>query len=170
MTRFTGILAVLGTGVMFGFFFAWTLTMWGLDRTEPAAAIASMRAINASIRNPLFFAAFLAAPALTGLAALAALVRGSHRQALLLGIALVVLLSGVIAVTATGNVPLNEMLAAVELPASDPGSTWRAYSAPWQSFNVIRTLASGSALALAAIGLAVRTSGSGGEIVKIRNS
>lgn len=36
--------------------------MWGLDATDPRVAIRAMQAMNASVRNAVFFPAFFLAP------------------------------------------------------------------------------------------------------------
>ncbi len=55
--------AVLLTGAIFGFFYAWVCsTMWGLDDADPRVAIAAMQAMNASVRNAVFFPAFFLTP------------------------------------------------------------------------------------------------------------
>ncbi len=46
------ITSITLSGAIFGFFYAWVCsTMWGLDQADPRVAIASMQAMNASVRN-----------------------------------------------------------------------------------------------------------------------
>lgn len=70
--------------------------------------------------------------------------------------ALTYLLGGLV-LTMTVNVPMNETLALVVVPASraEAGAIWTAYSDRWQLYNQLRTVASGAGLLLAATGLAV---------------
>jgi uncharacterized membrane protein len=64
------MLSLLGIGAIFVFFYAWVCsTMWGLDATDPHVAIAAMQAMNASVRNAVFFPAFFLTPILLGLTA-----------------------------------------------------------------------------------------------------
>ena len=52
-------LAALGSGLMAGFFFAFSATvMWALERQPPAEGIAAMQAINVVVLNPLFLGTF----------------------------------------------------------------------------------------------------------------
>ena len=63
-------LSLLLSGAIFGFFYAWVCsTMWGLDAADPRIAIAAMQAMNASVRNIVFFPAFFLTPAFLALTA-----------------------------------------------------------------------------------------------------
>ena len=148
MTAWVG---VLFAGAIFGFFYAWVCsTMWGLDDADPRVAIAAMQAMNASVRNAVFFPTFFLTPVVLGLAA--ALAWRERRRAsgrLLLAAALVYLLGGLI-LTMTVNVPMNETLADVAVPSDldEARRIWSDYSGRWQLFNQIRTVASGVSLGL----------------------
>lgn len=149
--------SVLFAGAIFGFFYAWVCsTMWGLDAADPRVAIAAMQAMNASVRNIVFAPAFFLTPvvlALTGAVAMA----GRHRQAAawFLAAAGVYLALGLF-LTLSVNVPMNEALALERVPDDVEAArqVWQDYSQPWQFWNVVRTIASGTALVLAAAGLA----------------
>ena len=150
------LLALIFSGAMFGFFFAWVCsTMWGLDTADPNVAIAAMQAMNASVRNWVFAPAFFGTPVLLALAALAVWRFGKRRAATCLAAAILVYLLGAMVPTMTVNVPLNEALAAVETPLDleEAKETWRSYSGPWQFWNAVRTVLAGFALALTGIGL-----------------
>ena len=146
------LLALLETGAIFGFFYAWVCsTMWGLDAADPAVAIAAMQAMNASVRNPVFAPAFFGTPAVLAAAAAAAWLAAERRAAVLLGLAGLVYVLGAMLPTAAANLPLNRALAEIVLPldAAAAAEAWRAYSAPWQGWNALRAVAAGIALALA---------------------
>lgn len=147
------LFAVLFTGAIFGFFFAWVCsTMWGLDTTDPKVAIAAMQAMNASVRNAVFAPAFFGTPLVLLAAAVANWQIRPAAYAFLAG-ALVYLLGGLI-LTMAINVPMNEALARITIP-DDPqqaAAIWAEYSGRWQLWNQIRTVASGVALLLAAWG------------------
>ena len=149
------LLSILFAGAIFGFFYAWVCsTMWGLDATDPRIAIAAMQAMNASVRNPIFFPAFFLTPAVLGLTAIAAYASGNRAAAAWFGLGGgVYLLFGII-LTAAVNVPMNEALALVPVPEDTEAATaiWRDYSAPWQFWNTVRTIASGAALLFASLG------------------
>lgn len=149
-------LGVILAGAIFGFFYAWVCsTMWGLDAADPRVAIAAMQAMNASVRNPVFFPAFFLTPVVLGLAALLA---GFERRATsgwLLGVAAVLYAVGGILLTSTVNVPMNEALALVQIPSDEAAARqiWLDYSGRWQVWNMVRTVVSGVALGLAAAAL-----------------
>ena len=144
-------LSLLFCGAIFGFFYAWVCsTMWGLDAADPAVAIAAMQAMNASVRNAVFFPAFFLTPVI--LIAAAVLARTHQRRASAFGFAAaaVVYFFGGLVATMAVNVPMNEALAVVAIPqdAGEARQIWRDYSGPWQVWNLIRTIASGVALML----------------------
>ena len=150
------LLALLSTGAIFGFFYAWVCsTMWGLDATDPRTAIEAMQAMNASVRNPVFFTAFFLTPAFLGLTAVIGLLARQKRPALLLGLAAALYFTGAFLVTALVNVPMNEALGqtAVPLDAETAQEIWSAYSTPWQFWNTLRTIVSGACLLLAGTAL-----------------
>ncbi|HMQ42075.1 MAG TPA: DUF1772 domain-containing protein [Paracoccus sp. (in: a-proteobacteria)] len=147
-------ISLLLSAAIFGFFYAWVCsTMWGLDSAEPRVAIAAMQAMNASVRNAVFFPAFFLTP--LALAITCGLLYGPQRApALAFGAAALVYLLGGLILTMAVNVPMNEALALVTIP-DDPeaaGEIWRTYSERWQVWNITRTVASGAAFLLAAYG------------------
>jgi uncharacterized membrane protein len=62
---------------------------------------------------------------------------------------------GAFLTTALINVPMNEALAQVAVPSDTETARriWQDYSAPWQTWNTVRTVFSGIALVLT--GLAI---------------
>ena len=61
--RIAALTSLLFLGAIFGFFYAWVCsTMWGLDAADPRVAISAMQAMNASVRNAVFFPAFFLTP------------------------------------------------------------------------------------------------------------
>ena len=143
--------ALIFTGAIFGFFYAWVCsTMWGLDTMNPKDAIRAMNAMNASVRNGVFFASFMGTPLVLGLAAIVSWGSGARDLARLLGLALVVYMLGAFIPTRLVNVEMNMALAEGGVPATQHSAQaiWAAYSAKWQLFNQIRTVASGLCLML----------------------
>ena len=152
----SGLVSVLFSGAIFGFFYAWVCsTMWGLDATDPKIAIAAMQAMNASVRNPVFAPAFFGTPIVLALTALLAFICTQKDVALLFFLAAVVYALGGFFLTIMVNVPMNEALARTEIPTDidEARAIWSGYSSRWQTWNQARTVASGIALLLAAIGL-----------------
>jgi uncharacterized membrane protein len=151
------VISIIFAGAIFGFFYAWVCsTMWGLDQADPRVAIKAMQAMNASVRNAVFFPAFFLTPVVLGLTAAAMLLNGSKIPAFCYAAAGVLYLSLGLVLTLSANVPMNEALAASAVP-DDIGAArqiWQDYSGKWQFWNQVRTIASGIALALAGYGLA----------------
>lgn len=150
------LVATIFCGAIFGFFYAWICsTMWGLDAADPRIAITAMQAMNASVRNAAFAPAFFGTPVVLALAAAACFLSGCRRAALAFLSAAVVYAVGGMMLTFQVNVPMNRALAALAVP-EDPAAAaalWQDYSAPWQVWNLVRTVFSGVALMLAAAGL-----------------
>lgn len=156
MTRLTGFAALLLSGAIFGFFYAWICsTMWGLDTLDPRIAIAAMQAMNESVRNATFAPAFFGTPLVCALAAAFAYRAGNPLAAGAFAAAAMVYGLGGMVLTMAVNVPMNRALGALEVPQdmAEAQAIWQAYSPRWQVFNILRTLASGLALLLCGIGL-----------------
>ncbi len=159
MASTTNVLAYVATlfsGAIFGFFYAWVCsTMWGLDDADPRVAIEAMQAMNASVRNAVFFPAFFLTPVVLGIAAYGFRATGRGLSARFFAAAAIVYLLGGAVLTMTINVPMNEDLAAVTVPADidQARQIWDDYSGRWQFWNQTRTVFSGISLLLASIGL-----------------
>ena len=70
--------------------------------------------------------------------------------ALLFGLACALYLAGGMALTMLTNVPMNEALAAMAVPAdaAAAGAIWSDYSAEWQQWNTARTIVCAGVLLL----------------------
>ncbi|MBA1140223.1 DUF1772 domain-containing protein [Mesorhizobium sp. CCANP35] len=151
------VISIILAGAIFGFFYAWVCsTMWGLDQADPRVAIKAMQAMNASVRNAVFFPAFFLTPVVLGLTAAAARYGGHKVPAFWFAAAGAVYLGFGLILTLSVNVPMNEALAATAVPddITTARQVWQDYSGRWQFWNQVRTLTSGIALALAGYGLA----------------
>lgn len=153
--------AAVSSAAVGGLFYAFsTFVMKGLDRTEPAEAIAAMRGINAEAQANAPFLMLFAGSALLALGVgSAAAVRLSRPGTghVLAGAAL-----GLVAVIVTMafNVPLNDRLDAVDpfgLSAADALREWRAYLGPWTAWNHVRTAAPLLGSVLMLVGLRYRS-------------
>ncbi|HEX7183631.1 MAG TPA: anthrone oxygenase family protein [Thermoanaerobaculia bacterium] len=136
------LVALLGSGLMAGAFFAFsTFVMRALSRLPAGEGIAAMQAINVAVINPLFLGAFLGTGALSVAAIAAAWMRwGKPGTAYLLAGGILYLL-GTFFVTVLCNVPLNNSLAAVA-PADPEGARhWVNYVSRWTAWNHVRTAA-----------------------------
>ena len=156
LSRIGGYASVLLGGAIFGLFYGWVCTvMWGLDDADPRVAIEAMQAMNASVRNAVFFPAFFLTPIVMGLTAIGARLGGHQRASMLLGAGALVYLFGTMLLTVAANVPMNEELADTSIPASldEARRIWDDYSGTWQLYNAIRTFFAGVSLLVASAGL-----------------
>lgn len=145
-------------GGIFGFFYAWVCsTMWGLDRLPANIAITAMQAMNASVRNWVFAPAFFGTGPAMLIAALLIWREGLRRAAAAFALGGTIYILGGTVLTLTINVPMNEALALIDPAAPKAADIWARYSQDWQFWNQMRTVFSGIALLLAAIGLHLRT-------------
>ena len=147
----SALLSLLFAGAIFGFFYAWICsTMWGLDQMDPREAISAMNAMNASVRNPVFFPAFFLTPVVLAGTAFIFFRQGAGKAAFGFSSAAAIYLVGALLPTAMVNVPMNEALAthAQALSIDQASEIWRAYSEKWQAWNMARTIASGLSLLL----------------------
>jgi uncharacterized membrane protein len=126
--------ATVTAGLQAGTYYTWACgVMPGLARTDDHTFTSSMNHINVAIVNPVFMLSFLGAPALA--AAAVAATTGNARAWAIAGL---VCALGAVAVTAMGNVPLNDALAA--------GGSRADFETAWVRWNVVRTLTSTAAL------------------------
>lgn len=156
LLRLSSFMSLLFCGAIFGFFYAWVCsTMWGLDKADPIIAIAAMQAMNASVRNTVFFPAFFCTPLVLIAAALIAHFRHHRPSALAFAASALIYLGGAFMTTMFVNVPMNEALALVIIPEGKEAAqqVWESYSGKWQIWNVIRTIASGISLLLTGYGI-----------------
>ncbi|MCC5779181.1 DUF1772 domain-containing protein [Nitratireductor sp. B36] len=157
VTTGLSVVAILFSGAIFGFFYAWVCsTMWGLDQTDPRVAIAAMQAMNASVRNAVFFPAFFLTPVVLALTAFMIRVQGQKAPAFWIAAGAATYLVFGLILTMAVNVPMNEALALVSVPEEIEAAEaiWSEYSSRWQFWNQARTAASAVALALAGYGIA----------------
>jgi uncharacterized membrane protein len=160
LTRFTaqisGLTALIFSGAIFGFFYAWVCsTIWGLDAIDPRVAIQAMQAMNGSVRNAVFAPAFFGTPFVLWIAALLAWKCNRSPSVVAFGIGGLVYALGGMILTMSVNVPMNEALGRLIVPTDIDAaqSIWDAYSGKWQIYNITRTAFSGVTLALAGVGL-----------------
>ncbi len=149
------LLALLVSGAVFGFFYAWSFTvMRGLGAAGGTAAITAMQAVNAGIMTPWFTLLFFGAPLASALAGIAAWLAGAGGAAGWLAAATGIYLAGCFAVTILANVPMNDALARLDAAAlTDADAAWRRYARPWTAWNHVRTAACGLMLLATAFAL-----------------
>lgn len=151
------LLTMMLVGLMAGTFFTWTnAVMPGLDRLKSAASIAAFRGMNASILNRVFLVVF-AFPTLTALvAAVLWLIDGETGAAVAMFLATAAYL-GNQAGTGIVNVPMNNKLDKVDIPADPEAATklWTDFSVRWVRWNSLRAFACLVSLGLTGLTLAL---------------
>jgi uncharacterized membrane protein len=136
------LLSALGSGLMAGVFFAFSVFVMGaLARLPPMQGIAAMQSINIVVINPLFMAVFLGTGALCVVLAAASLFAWNNPGATYLLIGAIVYIAGSIAVTMFFNVPLNDALALVTPDSAEGASLWARYLSNWTAWNHVRMIA-----------------------------
>ena len=151
------VVTVLGCGLVAGLLFAFSVCVMGaLGRMPPAQGIVAMQTINVVIQNPVFGLVFVVASAGSAyLAGSAAFTWGDPGTvARLAGGSL--FLVGVLGVTMSRNVPLNERLAAVDAASTAGSDVWRHYLATWTRWNHLRTAVGVLATASLSVSLLAR--------------
>ncbi len=148
------VLAMVCSALIGGIFFAFSnFVMQALERQPNSSGLMTMQTINVTVLNPGFLGAFMG----MGLLSLALSVYAVfHWEAAsspyLLGGA-VAYLGGTFLVTVSGNVPLNDKLAAVGADAPASEEIWEHYLKHWTRLNTQRTGAALLAAVLFSIGL-----------------
>jgi uncharacterized membrane protein len=130
-------------GLCAGLFYGYACSvMPGLARTDDRTFVETMQRINEAIQNPVFFASFIGAPALTGWA-LVIERRSGTRQSLRWVTGALVLAGVSLAVTGALNIPLNNDLKAAGAVGSitDLAGVRDHFEGPWVAWNVVRTVA-----------------------------
>jgi uncharacterized membrane protein len=151
------LVAALGSGLMAGFFFAFSVcVMKALGKLPPEEGMAAMQSINVVVINPVFLTVFLGTGVACAVGIFGSVTRWQDPGAayVLAGSALYLL--GSILVTMVFNVPRNNALAAL-MPASAEGAKlWASYLSSWTAWNHVRTIGSLVAAALLTLGLRFR--------------
>lgn len=121
--------------------------MLGLACTDDRTFIATMDAINATVRNAGFAASFFGSLLLTVVCAVLTHYRRSSARWWVT--AAVLLYGAAFAVTMGISVPLNNELtqAGPAAQIADPAAVRAAYEDPWVTWNLIRAVLSTAALA-----------------------
>lgn len=142
-------LAALGSGLMAGLFFAFSVSiMTAFGRLPPAEGIVAMQAINVAIQNPLFFAVFFGTVVVSVVLAVAGAVTLPAAGAAFLLTGSLLYIGGGFLVTVVFNVPLNNRLAAADPEGSDGATVWARYLSHWTAWNHVRTVACIAATAM----------------------
>lgn len=146
----------LACALMGGIFFAFSsFVMPALGRIPAEDGIRAMQRINVDVYHWSFMSAFFGTPIACMAAAARAIAGSSSPDVVFYAvIGCILYVVGNFVVTAAGNVPLNNALAAVDPEALDAAGDWARYVVKWTRWNHVRTAA--SMLAALAFVLALR--------------
>lgn len=134
------LFSALGSGLIGGVFFAFsTFVMNALARLPAAQGIAAMQAINITVINPLFMAAFLGT-AVTGLAAMGTSLFLWPKPGIYLFAGGLLYIGGVFLVTMRFNVPRNNALMTFDSATAEGAKLWARYLVEWGAWNHVRTI------------------------------
>lgn len=137
--------ATLLIGLTAGLCFTWGNAVTpGIGQLDNLTYLQAFQKMNRSIENPLFFAVFFGS-FLVGIAAIFANKGVSPEHFRLVSIAIGIYFIGVVLVTITGNVPLNQVLDKTDLVQSSAEQLQALrdrFEQPWNRFHLIRVIAS----------------------------
>ena len=145
--------AVVGAGLNAGLFWAYQTSVAPAFReVADRTYLEAFQRINVAILNPVFGVVFVGTPLALVAATAAAGNPLRTRPAALLAASAAVFVVGVLGVTGARNVPLNDRMAKVDLATAtdvELHDVRSAVEAPWNRWNVVRTVASAGAFVLA---------------------
>jgi uncharacterized membrane protein len=145
-------LTTLTTALIAGLFYAYSCSVnGGLAQLSDTNYILAMQSINRAIQNPLFFISFMGTLFLLPISTYLHYNSAQLNRFYLLLFATIIYLIGVIAITAFGNIPLNNALDKFSMQLADNEAIRQArlgFENAWNSFHLIRTIASIVALIL----------------------
>ncbi|QFG26644.1 DUF1772 domain-containing protein [Actinomadura sp. WMMB 499] len=154
LTLICAAVSIVGAAGMAGTFFGFsTGVMPGLNAARPSSAIDAMQGMNQKIQNPLFIVMFVLTPVIAVLAAILLLTLDQKAAAILFFAAAAVYVLGALFPSFAVNIPMNEALDKVEIPAdpAEAARVWSDHSGRWTAWNTVRAVAGwASVLAMAA--------------------
>ena len=154
LTIIATIAAIVGSALIGGIFFAFSnFVMKALERVPSSEGMLAMQTINVTVLNRWFLGVFMGTAVVSLILAIVAIVgwTSAHSPYLLGGA--VSYIGGTWLVTAFGNVPLNDELAAVNVGGPESSKIWDHYLDRWTDLNSRRTGAALLAAVLFSIGL-----------------
>ncbi len=142
-------ICALGSGLMAGVYFAFsTFIMAAFARIPQAHGISAMQSINVVIVKSLFLPLFFGTTLIGLFLAGWALYQWDQPGAVLLLAGGLVYALCMFASTIVFNVPLNNVLAAMDGASAEATAVWTRYLKEWVFWNHVRTVASTLACAL----------------------
>ena len=136
----TTLVAALGTGLIAGVFFIFSVAiMRALERVP--GGMAAMQSINVVIINPMFIGVFMGTAVLCLVLAVASIMRWQFPGSAWLLTGCLLYLIGSLGVTIIFNVPMNNALVAADPSSSAGQEIWKNYLTNWTFWNHVRTIA-----------------------------
>ncbi|CAN7398619.1 DUF1772 domain-containing protein [Pararhizobium sp. LjRoot255] len=139
--------AAIGAGLNAGLFFIFSVCiMAALGRLPAEQGIAAMQSINVVILNPWFMLAFFGTALLSLVLVAGGFMTGSPARLYVIAGGFL-FLAGTILVTMVFNVPMNNVLVALQPQSEEAARLWSStYLVDWVRWNHVRTLSSVGAL------------------------
>jgi uncharacterized membrane protein len=148
------LLTALGSGLVAGFFFAFSiLVMPALGRVPAAEGARAMQEINIVAINPWLMTALFGTAVLAAATMTVSVFEWNDAFAPYLLAGGIAYLIGAPGVTMAANVPRNNELAEVDPESADGQAVWARYLKEWTAWNHVRTVVPFAATALFAIAL-----------------
>jgi len=133
------IVVALGAATMGGTFFAFSnFVMPALKLQPPIAGILAMRSINVRVLNPVFLGTLMGT-ALLGLVLVVGVFL--EKGSLWAAAGALLYIVGLLGVTMSRNVPMNERLKSVNELSTEGVAYWGYYLTEWTRWNRLRGLA-----------------------------
>lgn len=150
--------SVLAYAAIGGVFLAFSdFLMRSFNLVTGQGGIESMQVLNVEIMRSVFMVLFMGLTLVSLIIAVYALAYVEGTPGLLLMLAAGLYLVGVFALTAAGNVPLNNQLAAMDPAATQTIAFWKqTYMTRWVNLNSLRTVACLLASGLTLTALVIR--------------
>jgi uncharacterized membrane protein len=154
LTTIAALLALLGSALIAGVFFAFSsFIMKALAERPAAEGMAAMQSINVVVLNRSFLGTFMGTAVISVVVAVLAFAAWDQPEAPWHLAGALSYMLGTFLVTAAGNVPLNDRLAAVTAGDADAVRVWEHYLQRWTLLNTVRTIAALAAVLLFTVGL-----------------
>ena len=146
---------IIGTALVGGFFWGWSLSaVPGLATVTDRTYVSTMQSVNRAILNPLFLVVFVGSVLVLAGATVAAFWSGDTRRGWWMAAATGTYAVGVFGITVVGNVPLNDRLRDVDLDGATDAAVSearRAYEGPWNRLHYVRSALGVLAIAFACV-------------------
>lgn len=157
MLFYFALLAAVGSGLIAGTFFVFSVAIMEAFRRLPAEeGMAAMKSINVVIQNPIFLGVFIGTALLSLAASVFALLNWNSIGARYVLAGSLLYFFGSFIVTVVFNVPLNNALDAADAGSDAGKAVWSRYLSTWTFWNHVRTVASLAAMILFLIAISVR--------------